>query len=65
MSLICRDLSNNHITVLPPNVFANLSRLATLIGKSNFYFNISPLDDDHPEVSGIYVFSTQSAIQYT
>ena len=30
-----RDLSNNHITVLPPFVFANLSRLATLIVSYN------------------------------
>ena len=30
-----RDLSNNRITVLPPFVFANLSRLATLIVSYN------------------------------
>ena len=29
------DLSNNHITVLPPDVFSNLSRLATLIVSYN------------------------------
>ena len=28
-------MSNNHITVLPPNVFSNLSRLATLIVSYN------------------------------
>jgi Leucine-rich repeat (LRR) protein len=30
-----RDLSNNQITVLPPNVFSNLTRLATLIVSYN------------------------------
>ena len=30
-----RDLSNNQITVLPPGVFSNLSRLATLIVSYN------------------------------
>merc|ERR550539_1324756 len=34
-SLTRLDLSNNHITVLPPDVFANLSRLATLIVSYN------------------------------
>lgn len=34
-SIYFRDLSNNHITVLPPNVFSNLSRLATLIVSYN------------------------------
>jgi hypothetical protein len=29
------DLSNNQITVLPPNVFSNLTRLATLIVSYN------------------------------
>ena len=33
--LYYRDLSNNHITVLPPYVFSNLSRLATLIVSYN------------------------------
>ena len=33
--LFNRDLSNNHITVLPPDVFSSLSRLATLIVSYN------------------------------
>ncbi len=33
--MYCRDLSNNKVVVLPPLVFANLSRLATLIVSYN------------------------------
>ena len=43
VQLLFRDLSNNLLTVLPPQIFGNLSRLATLIVSYN---NIECVQED-------------------